>query len=304
MKIVTFEVEKKRKLGILNADGQWVYPLECFGMEYRRMEEAIEELSESEIQLLNHMAGKDPYTVQGAARIGEVKILAPILRPKQDVICLGVNYMAHAEESARYKKEDFDGERPHAVYFSKRVNGATGDKEGIPRHGDIVKRLDYEVELAVIIGKDASHVSREEAKHYIFGYTIINDVSARDIQDRHNQWYFGKSLDGFFPMGPCIVTFDEIAYPPKLSIRSFVNGELRQDSNTECLIFDIDHIISELSKGMTLKAGTIIATGTPAGAGLGFDPPKFLKTGYEVVCEIEGIGKLTNRVVEDKENRD
>jgi len=302
MKIVTFEVEKRQKLGILNAGGDWVYPLECFGMEYRKMEEAIEEMSESEIQLLNHMAGKDPYQVQGAARIGEIKLLAPILRPKQDVICLGVNYMAHAEESARYQKEDFNGERPHAVYFSKRVNYATGDGGGIPRHGDFVERLDYEVELAVIIRKDAYHVSKEEARNYIFGYTIINDVSARDIQNRHQQWYFGKSLDGYFPMGPCIVSFDEIDYPPKLAIRSYVNGELRQDSNTELLIFNIDHIISELSKGMTLRAGTIIATGTPAGAGLGFDPPKFLKTGDQVVCEIENIGKLTNTVAENEEN--
>lgn len=298
MKIVTFEVERKQKLGILNGDGKWIYPLDCFGMDYRAMRDAIEELSESEIQFLNHMALKDPYEVPGAARIEEVKLLAPILRPKQDVICLGVNYMAHAEESARYKKESFNGERPHAVYFSKRVNYATGDKGGIPRHANLVERLDYEVELAVIIGKDACHVSREDAKNYIFGYTIINDVSARDVQNRHNQWYFGKSLDGFFPMGPCIVSADEIAYPPKLSIRSYVNGELRQDSNTELLIFDIDHIISELSGGMTLRAGTIIATGTPAGAGLGFDPPKFLKTGDEVVCEIEGIGRLTNIIVD------
>ena len=271
MKIVTFEVERKQKLGILNADGKWIYPLDCFGMDYRAMRDAIEELSESEIQFLNHMA----------------------------LICLGVNYMAHAEESARYKKESFNGERPHAVYFSKRVNYATGDKGGIPRHANLAECLDYEVELAVIIGKDAYHVSAEDAKNYIFGYTIINDVSARDVQNRHSQWYFGKSLDGFFPMGPCIVSADEIAYPPKLSIRSYVNGELRQDSNTELLIFDIDHIISELSGGMTLRAGTIIATGTPAGAGLGFDPPKFLKTGDEVVCEIEGIGRLTNIIVDE-----
>lgn len=299
MKIVTFEVEKKQKLGILNRDEQWIYPLECFGMEYRAMRDAIEELSESEIQFLNHVAGKDPYEVPGAARVGEVKLLAPILRPKQDVICLGVNYMAHAEESARYKKEAFSGERPHAVYFSKRVNYATGDKGEIPRHANLVERLDYEVELAVIIGKDAYHVSREDARKYIFGYTIINDVSARDVQNRHTQWYFGKSLDGFFPMGPCIVSADEIPYPPKLPIRSYVNGELRQDSNTELLIFDIDHIISELSGGMTLRAGTIIATGTPAGAGLGFDPPRFLKAGDEVVCEIEGIGRLTNTMGDD-----
>ena len=129
-------------------------------------------------------------------------------------------------------------------------------------------------------------------------YTIINDVSARTLQTRHNQWYFGKSLDGFFPMGPCITTVEDIPYPPKLSIQSRVNGELRQDSNTGLLIFGIDHIVSELSKGMTLKPGTIIATGTPAGAGMGFTPPRFLKPGDVVECTIEGIGTLTNPVVE------
>ena len=297
MKIVTFEVEKKRKLGILNADGQWVYPLECFGMEYRRMEEAIEELSESEIQLLNHMAGKDPYTVQGAARIGEVKILAPILRPKQDVICLGVNYMAHAEESARYKKEAFGGERPYPIYFSKRVHEAVADGGIIPAYENLVDSLDYEVELAVVIGKDAKNVRREDAYNYVFGYTILNDVSARNLQTRHKQWYFGKSLDGFTPIGPCIVTADEFENPPVLAIKSYVNGELRQNSSTELLLFDIAHIISELSQGMTLKAGTIIATGTPAGVGMGFEPPNFLKSGDTVTCEIEKIGTLTNRIL-------
>ena len=126
---------------------------------------------------------------------------------------------------------------------------------------------------------------------------MVNDVSARNVQTRHQQWYFGKSLDGFFPMGPCIVTVEEIPYPPRLGIRSYVNGQLRQNSNTELLIFDISHVISELSQGMTLKAGTIIATGTPAGAGMGFDPPRFLKAGDQVSCEIDGIGKITNPVV-------
>ena len=158
--------------------------------------------------------------------------------------------------------------------------------------------MDYEAELAVIIGKDAKNVPVSEVKNYIFGYTVINDVSARTLQTRHKQWYFGKSLDGFLPMGPCIVSADEIAYPPKLPIRSYVNGELRQNSNTELLIFDIDHVISELSQGMTLQAGTIIAMGTPAGVGMGFEPPKFLKTGDVVTCEIEGIGRITNPIVE------
>ena len=242
--------------------------------------------------------GQEVGRIRGAAPVEEVKLLAPIPNPRQDVICLGVNYMAHAEESARFKKEEFNGERPYAIYFSKRVNRASATGDGIPSHRDMVQDLDYEAELAVIIGKEASHVKPEEVRDYIFGYTIINDVSARTIQNRHKQWYFGKSLDGFLPMGPCILTADSIPYPPKVSIRSRVNGELRQNSNTELLIFGIDHIVSELSQGMTLKPGTIIATGTPAGVGLGFDPPKFLKPGDQVECIIEGIGSLVNTVTE------
>ena len=212
------------------------------------------------------------------------------------MICLGINYMAHAEESARFKKEEFDGKRQYAVYFSKRVNTASADGDPIPGHFDIVDSLDYEAELAVIIRKEAKNVPPEQVKDYIFGYTVINDVSARNIQNRHKQWYFGKSLDGFLPMGPCIATVDSLPYPPKLKIQSWVNGELRQDSNTELLIFDIDHIVSELSKGMTLQAGTIISTGTPAGVGMGFDPPKFLKAGDVVECRVEGVGSIKNTV--------
>ena len=298
MRLVTYEVEHKGGLGVISKDGKWVYPLRFLDMDYKTMQELIEGISESEKQLLEYVSGQDPYKIRGAAPIEEVKFLAPVKNPKQDVICLGINYMDHAEESARYKKEAFGGERPYAVYFSKRVNESVANGDGIQSHSDIVTDLDYEVELAVIIGKEAKNVPEEEVKNYIFGYTIINDVSARTLQTRHNQWYFGKSLDGFFPMGPCITTVEDIPYPPKLSIQSRVNGELRQDSNTGLLIFGIDHIVSELSKGMTLKPGTIIATGTPAGAGMGFTPPRFLKPGDVVECTIEGIGTLTNPVVE------
>nr|WP_330377692.1 fumarylacetoacetate hydrolase family protein [Cellulosilyticum ruminicola] len=211
---------------------------------------------------------------------------------------MGINYMAHAEESARYKKESFGGERTYAVYFSKRVNEAVADGGEIPSYKNLMESLDYEVELAVIIGKDAKNVSKEEAFEYVFGYTIMNDVSAREIQTRHKQWYFGKSLDGFTPMGPWIVTEDQFERPPVLTIRSYINNELRQNSSTGLLIFDIAHVIHELSQGMTLKAGTIIAMGTPAGVGMGFDPPRFLTTGDKVCCEIEGIGKIVNYISE------
>lgn len=148
----------------------------------------------------------------------------------------------------------------------------------------------------MIIGKDAKDVPKEKAFDYVFGYTIINDVSARNLQTRHKQWYFGKSLDGFTPMGPCIVTKDEFVNPPVLRICSRVNGELRQNSTTDLMITSIQDVIHELSQGITLKAGTIIAMGTPAGVGMGFIPPKFLKPGDIVECEIEGIGCLKNIV--------
>ncbi|RGY99309.1 fumarylacetoacetate hydrolase family protein [Clostridium sp. AM58-1XD] len=302
MKLLTYEIEHKSLLGVLSGDEQWVYPLKSMGIDFKDMQELVLEMGDSEKQLIDYTLTKneaEPYSIPGAVRLEEVKILAPILCPRQDVICLGINYMAHAEESARYKLETFDGQREYPVYFSKRVNRAVSYGENIPSHSDITDRLDYEVELAVIIGKEAKNVSAEEAEEYVFGYTILNDVSARDIQNRHKQWYFGKSLDGSTPMGPWIVTRESLPYPPKLSIQSRINGELRQDSNTELLIFGVSHVISDLSKGMTLLPGTIIAMGTPSGVGMGFQPPKFLKPGDEIECTIEGIGSLVNTVSEN-----
>ncbi len=297
MRLVTYEIEHREGLGVMSRDGKWIFPLRSMDMDYKTMQQLIENISESEKQLLEYMSSQDPYKIRGAAPIEEVKLLAPIPHPRQDVICLGINYMDHAEESARFKKEEFNGERPYAVYFSKRVNQAVNPGDGIPSHSDIVKDLDYEAEMAVIIGKEASHVPEAQVKDYIFGYTIINDVSARTIQNRHKQWYFGKSLDGFLPMGPCIATVDELEFPPKVQVQSRVNGELRQNENTSRLLFGVAYIVSELSQGMTLKPGTIIATGTPAGVGMGFNPPKFLKPGDVVECSVEGIGSITNPVV-------
>ncbi|MDO4267227.1 MAG: fumarylacetoacetate hydrolase family protein [Eubacteriales bacterium] len=296
MRLVTYQTGDRVRVGVISADGEWVYPMESIGPEYKTMLEAVKQLSESEMQLLEYSAGQDPYRIRGAARMEEVTLLAPIPVPEQDVICLGVNYMKHAEEAARYKREQFERDRDYAVYFSKRVDEAVADGGVIPSYSHLVDSLDYEAELAVIIGRDAKEVPAEWAWEYVFGYTIMNDVSARNIQNRHKQWYFGKSLDGFAPMGPCILTRDSVAYPPCLGIQSYVNGELRQDSCTDQMIFGIDHVISELSQGMTLKAGTIISTGTPAGVGMGFDPPRFLKSGDVVECRIEEIGTLKNMI--------
>ena len=282
MKLVTFLHDNKEAVGVLTEDGAAVRPL-----PFADMNALIQASREALLAAVKGAAATLPLSA--------VTLLAPIPRPRQDVICLGINYKAHTEEAARYSSEAFTKERPIPINFSKRVTEAVAPEGDIESHPGLVERLDYEAELAVIIGKTAKNVMAEDAADYIFGYTVLNDVSARVLQTAHKQWYFGKSLDGFTPMGPCIVTADEFdTYPPALPIRSRVNGELRQDSNTKLQIFDIDHVIHELSQGMTLKAGTIIATGTPAGVGMG--PPQFLHPGDTVQCEIEGIGTLTNTV--------
>ena len=284
MKLVTFLHDNKETVGILTEDGAAVRPL-----PFADMNALIQASRETLLAAVKDAAVALPLSA--------VTLLAPIPRPRQDVICLGINYKAHAEEAARYSSEAFTKERPIPIYFSKRVTEAVAPEGNIESHPGLVERLDYEAELAVIIGKTAKNVKAKDAADYIFGYTVLNDVSARVLQTAHKQWYFGKSLDGFTPIGPCIVTADEFeAYPPQLGIRSFVNGEKWQDSNTRLQIFDIDHVIHELSQGMTLKAGTIIATGTPAGVGMGMDPPQFLQPGDTVRCEIDGIGSLTNTV--------
>lgn len=278
MKLVTCLHEGTERVGALTENGVVFLP-------YPDMNTLIETLSPAAIAI----TGK-PVPLE------DVTLLAPIPRPRQDVICLGMNYQDHEKEAAKYDSGAFTKERPVAVYFSKRVSRA-GDPDGvIPRYEGLVERLDYEAELAVIIGRAARNVKAEDARDYIFGYTVLNDVSARDLQTGHKQWYFGKSLDGFTPMGPCILTADETAFPPALEITASVNGELRQKSNTSLLIHGVAEVIEELSAGMTLLPGTIIATGTPAGVGMGFDPPRFLKSGDVVECAIEGIGALRSTV--------
>ena len=292
MKLVSFLYEGKEQAGVLHSDGRRIAPLAMLGLPCYDMNSLICRAAEKEMEALRHAEDKH-FTLNAA----EGKLLSPIPHPLQDVICLGLNYTEHAEEAAVYSREAFvKKDRKYAVYFSKRVNTSPGPDEAIPSYEGLVDRLDYEAELAVILGKDAFRIKREEAAEYIFGYTVLNDVSARNLQTAHTQWYFGKSLDGFTPMGPVITTADEIPFPPRLEISCRVNGELRQHSSTDMLITGIDAILEELSQGMTLKAGTIIATGTPKGVGMGFDPPRWLHPGDTVECEIEKIGVLRNTV--------
>ena len=288
MKFVTYKKEGKSAVGVLNAAETAVIPASELGLKAQSMNELIDELN-----------GTMPVVSNGAKEISldAVKLDAPIPEPKQDIICLGLNYRDHAEEATRADAV-FDVQRGDAVYFAKRLNKAVASGDTIDGHFDICDSLDYEVELGVVLGKDAKNVKAADAAEYIFGYTIINDVSARNLQTRHKQWYFGKSLDGFTPMGPCIMSAEELGAMPELDIRCYVNGKLRQNSNTRMMIFDIPFIIEELSAGMTLKAGTVIATGTPSGVALGMDPVvrQYLKRGDVVRCEIDGIGVLENTI--------
>lgn len=226
-----------------------------------------------------------------------VLLEAPIQRPHKNVMCLGWNYKDHVEESAQAtgKAQELP---EHPVVFTKSASSINGPHANIPFDPDISTEMDWEVELGVVIGKRGHKIPPEDALNHVFGYTVINDISARDLQFRHQQFFIGKSLDGACPMGPWVVTADEIPDPQALDLRCKVNGEIKQDSNTKHQIFDIPTTISILSQSMTLEPGDIIATGTPSGVGFARNPPEFLKPGDIVECEIESIGQLKNRIIE------
>ena len=288
MYLYTVMEERGETLAAAWTQGGPLYRLSDLGVSYGSMLELIEHMTLAELRTLSP-AGKTPLEP------GTYGLLAPIPRPRQDVLCLGINYADHAAESAKFS-DIFRKAEPVPVYFSKRVAEAAHPDEAIPSYPGLVEKLDYEVELAVILGKTIKDCPVEDVPAAIFGYTILNDMSARDLQTRHTQWYRGKSLDKFTPMGPCIVTADEIPWPVRLDIRCYVNGELRQHSNTAQLITGIAEALSMFSQGTTLLAGSILATGTPSGVGMGFDPPRFLHPGDEVLCEIEKIGQLRNTI--------
>ncbi|GCF93379.1 hydrolase [Enterococcus florum] len=288
MKFCTFK-QGKIKVGLVSEDEQYVYPLDERFPEITKMEDLITAYPTIKDRINK---AKDEVT---PLPLAEIKLLAPIPQPKHDLLCVGLNYKLHAIESANFAGREYQPP-VHPVYFSKRVNQAVGPDGAVFAHEDITNKLDYEVELAVVIGKTCSHVAPEEVFDYIFGYTIGNDISARDLQFAYGQYTFGKGLDHFAPIGPWIVTEDAFSRPPHINLKAYVNDELRQNSNTEDLIFDLPHLISELSQGITLEPGDIVLTGTPSGVGMGFNPPKFLKKGDVVVCQIEGIGTLKNIV--------
>ena len=232
---------------------------------------------------------------EGAVPLSEVKLLAPIPRPRKNIMCVGMNYVAHAYESARARGRP-ETLPPHPVFFTKAVTTVNHPEAAVPFDASVSEQIDWEVELAVVLGRTGKDIPEAEALNHVWGYTIVNDVSARDLQDLHQQFFKGKSLDGSCPMGPMIVTADEIGDPHNLRLSLRVNGETMQDSNTSDLVFNIPTLLAVLSRGMTLEAGDILATGTPSGVGMGRTPPTYLRPGDVMEAEIEKIGVLRNRV--------
>jgi 2-keto-4-pentenoate hydratase/2-oxohepta-3-ene-1,7-dioic acid hydratase in catechol pathway len=228
-----------------------------------------------------------------------VKIHAPFPRPAKNILCVGKNYHDHAKE---FHNSGFDAsagadaipELP--IMFTKWPNSVIANGEPIPSANDYTNSTDYEGELTVVIGEGGRNISKKKAYDHVYGYTIVNDATARTLQQSHKQWFLGKSLDGYCPMGPCIVTADEIKDVEQLRLVTKVNGEVRQDAHVSQLIFDIPTLIETLSRVMTLEPGDLIATGTCAGVGIGFNPPRFLQPGDVVAITIEPIGTLENPV--------
>ncbi|WP_338753538.1 fumarylacetoacetate hydrolase family protein [Bacillus sp. FJAT-52991] len=290
MKFISFRVKGQETYGVYDEKEELVWDLLALAGEQlpNTLIEAIDKVED-----LPSVAAKwvEEAGIDAAITASDIEWLAPIPRPSKNVMCIGKNYRDHAIEMGGEESIPTD-----LMVFTKAPTAVIGCQDSIPAYSNLTEALDYEGELGVIIGKRGKEIKKEDALDYIFGYTIINDVTARDIQKRHKQFFLGKSLDGTCPMGPWIVSADEIKDPHQLNIETKVNGETRQQSNTKYFIFPIDEIISTLSKGMTLEPGDVIATGTPAGVGFGMNPPKLLKSGDTVEITIEKVGTLKNNV--------
>jgi 2-keto-4-pentenoate hydratase/2-oxohepta-3-ene-1,7-dioic acid hydratase in catechol pathway len=281
MKLVTFALNGAEKPGILQADGSVI---DASSVAPDML--AIIEGGAAALQALKALDGP---------KLSGVTLLAPIPRPRKNVFCVGRNYLDHVAEGAR--ATGTEQKLPIVPQFFTKAPTAV-NAPGAPVRLDpgLTKLLDYEVELAVVIGPGGRDIAVERAMDHVWGYTVANDVTARDLQRRHDQWFKGKSLDTSLPLGPCIVTADEIGDPRSLELTLTVNGEERQRAKVEMMIFDIPSIISSLSAGMTLESGDVIATGTPSGVGFAMEPPQGLKDGDLVVAKIDRIGELVSPI--------
>ncbi|HYH42478.1 MAG TPA: fumarylacetoacetate hydrolase family protein [Burkholderiales bacterium] len=294
MRLVTFSDAQGMRIGIHDTESGSIVDL-AMGSRLPRDMTAFVALGKNGVQRAR------AAVKSGKARIPfeSVKLHAPFPRPAKNILCVGKNYHDHARE---FHASGFDAsagkdaipELP--IIFTKWPNSVIGPGEAIPSANDYTSSTDYEGELTVVIGEGGRNISQKNALKHVYGYTIVNDATARTLQNQHKQWFLGKSLDGYCPMGPCIVTADEVGDVTQLRLLTKVNGEVRQDAYVSQLIFDIPTLIETLSRVMTLEPGDLIATGTCAGVGIGFDPPRFLKPGDVVDITIEPIGTLSNPV--------
>ena len=289
MRIATYKTQTRIEVGVLSQDGSAVTP---FDIPPERAAGGLLALLGVDLTLL------PLRDVDHSLNSSDVELLAPIPRPRRNILCVGKNYYAHVQEiaNAGFNTTGSGAEAPTApIIFSKLPECVIATGASIRHDSRVTKELDYEAELAVIIGRRGRSISQVDAMDYVWGYTIINDVTARDLQKNHKQWLLGKSQDTFCPMGPFAITRDLLDLSGT-SIRCWVNEELRQDGNTGQLMFGVPSLIESISAGITLYPCDVIATGTPAGVGAGFDPPRYLQAGDRVRIEIPPIGVLDNRV--------
>lgn len=304
MKLVTFSTTNipKPHLGLVQNDEVLDVDLAGRALQQQVPDQMLALIEQSEqgqnaLQPLLAKANGRPFSqvktftdVGAVHTLQEVKLHAPIPQPRKNVMCMAVNYAEHAKESAGMGGQTAPPEIP--ILFTKATTTINAPDAPFVIDPNVSTKIDWEVELGVVIGKSGKNIRAEDALSHVFGYTVINDITARDLQSRHKQFFKGKSLDGSCPIGPVVVTADEIADPQKLALHLRVNGETKQDSNTSEMVFGIPTIIATLSAGMTIEAGDIIATGTPSGVGFSRTPPEFLKAGDMVEAEVEGIGIL------------
>lgn len=296
MHLITFSDSTGRRIGVLDRAAGKITDLAVAAPELPRDMLDFIRLGASGVAAARAAAASG----KGALALSAVKLLAPVPRPAKNVLCVGKNYHEHAKE---FHNSGFDAsaganavpELP--IIFTKAPTSVIAEGEAINSALDHTNSVDYEGELTVVIGEGGRGISKADAFKHVYGYTIINDVTARTLQHAHKQWFLGKSLDTFCPMGPTIVTADEVPDVTKLHLVTKVNGEVRQDAMVSDLIFDIPTLIETLSATMTLEPGDLIATGTCAGVGIGFKPPKFMKKGDVVAVTIEPVGTLTNPVI-------
>ncbi|HKJ87362.1 MAG TPA: fumarylacetoacetate hydrolase family protein [Gammaproteobacteria bacterium] len=297
MRLISFSDEGRTRIGVVAPEGDQVVDLQA--VEPRLPWDMATFIAGGEASLRAAEEAADQATGEARRPLEELTLLAPLAYPVRDVLCVGKNYRAHVDE---FSGSGFDSSGAasslpeYPVFFTKSATALNAPGAPIPAHLDPTESVDYEGELAVVIGRGGRGIRAEEAFEHVFGYTIVNDVTSRTLQQRHGQWFLGKSLDGFCPMGPALVTADEIPDLEAVEVTTRVNGERRQSGRLPDLIFGIPELIETLSRTMTLLPGDVLATGTPEGVGAGFDPPRFLRPGDRVEVHVSGIGTLRSPV--------